>query len=269
MENTPLPASSENVPEQRKEVTMKFGKEVLIIASAILLGSLLISGSILSMNRGGVVPVKTGVGTDTAVAPTPTDPTDTNATANIDDDALLGSKGKAKVAIIEFSDLECPFCKRFHADTFDTLVKDYVDTGKAILVARDFPLSFHDPVASTEAAVAECVRKEKGDAAYFSFTKGVYQNTVANGKGLAAGKLDELVRTVGANPTKVNACAETDAIKQEIAKDIADGQKAGISGTPSFIIGTLDADGNVTGERIVGALPIDGFKATIEKYLAQ
>lgn len=269
MENTPLPVSPENASEQGKEVTMKFGKEVLIIASAILLGSLLISGSILSMNRGGAIPLKTGTGTDTAVAPTPTDQSDTSATTSIDDDPILGAKGKAKVAIIEFSDFECPFCKRFHADTFDTLIKDYVDTGKAILVARDFPLSFHDPVASVEAAVAECVRKEKGDGAYFSFAKGVYENTVANGKGLAAGKLDELVRTVGANTTRVNACAETDAIKQEIAKDVADGQKAGISGTPSFIIGTLDADGNVTGERIVGALPIDGFKATIEKYLAK
>ena len=146
-------------------------------------------------------------------------------------------------------------------------MKDYVDTGKAVITFRDFPLSFHDPKATEEAAIAECVGKEKGDKAYFAFGKEVYANTQANGQGLPAGKLDELIRKAGAHPKKVNACAVTSAVKDEIAKDIADGEKAGISGTPSFVIGVLNPDGTVTGERIVGALPLSGFKDAIEKYL--
>ena len=58
-------------------------------------------------------------------------------------------------------------------------------------------------------------------------------------------------------------------IKDEIAKDLANGQTAGISGTPSFVIGVVDGKGNVTGERIVGALPIADFKKVVDKYLAQ
>ena len=270
MEKSENPVTEEVVAkkEESKEVR-KMTRDALAISSAILLGSLIIAGAILSswgpiQGQGKNAPLAAGeenaAGNEGALE-------DTKATTTLDDDPVLGDKTKAKVAIVEFSDYECPFCKRFHAETFDKLVKDYVDTGKAIIVARDFPLSFHDPKATDEAALAECVGKEKGDAAYFAFGKAIYTNTQTNGKGLVEGKLDELIKTAGANVTSVKACAATEAVKSEITKDLADGQKAGISGTPSFVIGTLDANGNVTGERVVGALQYDGFKAVIDKYL--
>ncbi len=242
----------------------KFGKDALLIAGAILLTGLIIAGSIVAAVQKSA-PAAPVVVKDAALAPEAAP--DSNAVASLDDDPVLGDKKKAKVAIVEFSDYECPFCQRFHKETFDKLVKDYVDTGKAVIAFRDFPLSFHEPNASLEAGVANCVRKEKGDKAYFSFSQGLFENTISNGKGLPAGKLDELIRKAGANPTTVNACAASDAVKQEIAKDLEDGAAAGISGTPSFVIGTLNADGSVTGERIVGAVPIDSFKTAIEKYL--
>ncbi|OGI14527.1 MAG: hypothetical protein A3E38_01595 [Candidatus Moranbacteria bacterium RIFCSPHIGHO2_12_FULL_54_9] len=243
----------------------KFGKDALLVAAAILLASLIIAGAIVAA-IGKPVSGPTAANKDAAQAPAAA-PTDSNATTSLDDDPVLGDKTKAKVAIVEFSDYECPFCQRFHKETFDKLVKDYVDTGKAVIAFRDFPLSFHEPNASMEAATATCVRKEKGDKAYFAFSQGLFENTISNGKGLPAGKLDELIRKAGANPGTVTACAASDEAKQEIAKDIEDGGKAGVSGTPSFIVGTLNADGTVTGERIVGAVPLDGFKTAIEKYL--
>ncbi len=245
----------------------KYMKEILLLSGAILLGSLIISGSILTL-----VPIKSSqVAAKPAdtVAPTPTEEMPTNVTVSIDDDAVLGDKGKAKVAIVEFTDYECPFCKRFHTDTFDTLVKEYVDTGKAIIVTRDYPLSFHDPKATEAAAVAECIRKEKGDASYFAFAKGYYQGTQTNGKGMPAGKVEALIAKMGANTKTVMTCAESEVVRGEIAKDTADGNAVGISGTPSFVIGTFDASGNVTGERVVGALQTDGFKSKIEQYLAK
>lgn len=245
-----------------------FGKDALLVAGAVLLAGLIIAGAIVSVAQ--------KVSFTTTAQPAAKDaarlalidvPTDTTAVVSLDDDPILGDKGKAKVAIVEFSDYECPFCKQFHADTFDKLVKEYVDTGKAVLAFRDFPLSFHDPIATVEAGVAECVRKAKGDKAYFDFGKLLYQNTQANGKGLIAGKLDELIGQAGANVKTVTACAATDAVKQEIAKDIADGGKAGVTGTPSFVIGTLGSDGTVTGEIVVGARPLENFKAVVDKYL--
>lgn len=251
---------------EEKRFEFEFGKDAMLVAGAILLASLIIAGSIVATSQ--KFTAEAPVAKDTAqTAPTVPGKEDTNATTSLDDDAVLGDKKKAPVAIVEFSDYECPFCKKFHQDTFDKLVKEYADTGKAVISFRDFPLSFHDPNATLEAATAECVRREKGDKAYFSFGKAVYEGTQANGKGLGEGKLDELIRKAGANPASVNACAGSEAIKQEIAKDIADGGKAGISGTPSFIIGKLDADGTVTGERIVGAVPMSNFKETVEKYM--
>lgn len=255
--------TSEMPTTQAKEP--KFGKDALLIAGSILLSSLIIAVSMMAVLK---VPAGTSaIDAETQNVPLPGEPESTDASTTIDDDPVLGDKKKAKVAIVEFSDFECPFCQRFHKETFDDLVKEYVDTGKAVMVSRDFPLSFHEPNASKEAGLANCVAKQKGDKAYFTFTQGVYENTLSNGQGLPAGKLDGLLRQVGANASSVNTCAETDAVKEEIKKDIASGQEAGVSGTPSFIIGTLDADGNVTGERVVGALPIDGFKAVIDKYL--
>jgi thiol-disulfide isomerase/thioredoxin len=157
---TPSHGEHTSIPEK------KFMKEALLVSGAILLGCLIISGSILTL-----VPMKQSpkavADQPTNAAPTPEE-IPTNVTVSIDDDAILGDKTKAKVAIVEFTDYECPFCKRFHTDTFDTLVKDYVDTGKAIIVTRDYPLSFHDPKATEAASYAECVRKEKGDLAKYT-----------------------------------------------------------------------------------------------------
>lgn len=255
------------ITETKKECCREEKKKpcinALVVSGAIILGSLIIASAILFVANPKQVSAPKNIDT----APTAADPSDTNAVTSLDDDAVLGDTSKAKVAIVEFSDYECPFCKRFHQETFDKLVKEFVDTGKAVISFRDFPLSFHDPVASQEAALAECVRKEKGDKAYFSFGQALYANTQTNGKGLPAGKMDELIAKAGANVKTVTACASTDAIKQEIQKDLSDGQKADVSGTPSFIIGTLDKDGNVKGEKVVGAMPFETLKTTVEKYL--
>jgi protein-disulfide isomerase len=109
---------------------------------------------------------------------------DKSAKVGIDDDPILGDKDKAKVAIVEFSDFECPFCQRFHNDTFNELVENYVDNGKAIYVYRDFPLDFHEPKASEAASAANCVQKVAGDEKYFEFSKLYYERTKSNGDGL-------------------------------------------------------------------------------------
>ena len=260
-------STTENVSETVVVSEKKLAKEALLLSGSILLGALIIAGSVLTLASKGQVAADTNQAANNQAA-APAEP-DVNVTTSIDNDPVLGDKKKAKVAIVEFTDYECPFCKRFHTDTFDALVKDYVDTGKAIIVTRDFPLSFHDPKATEAAALAECVRKEKGDAGYFAFAKSYYQNTLTNGKGLPEGKQAELIGKVGANAKSVAACAATDAVKEEIKKDVAAGSTVGISGTPSFVIGTLSADGTVTGERLVGALPTDGFKQKIDMYLTK
>lgn len=105
-------------------------------------------------------------------------------TVSIDDDPIQGDKKKAKVALVEFSDYECPFCQKFHKETLDEITQKYVDTGKIIHVYRDFPLSFHEPKASEAAVAANCVKEVAGDDKYFEFGKLYYEHTKSNGEGL-------------------------------------------------------------------------------------
>src|SRR3989344_3394454 len=65
------------------------------------------------------------------------------AAATADDDPVLGNQN-AKVTIIEFSDYQCPFCRKFWTDTLPQIKKNYIDTGKVKLVYRDYPLDFHE-----------------------------------------------------------------------------------------------------------------------------
>lgn len=238
-----------------------------IIAGAILLGSLIIAATLLVS-----VKPKTGVANTDTTQPTAAAPQvapgNTNATVSIENAPLMGDKTKAKMAIVEFSDYECPFCKQFHQDTFDQIVKDYVTTGKAVIAYRNFPLPFHEPKASIAAETAQCVRSAKGDTAYFAFGKAYFKATQANGKGLPDGTtLDSLITAAGANAGSVDQCATSEKFKAQIQKDQADGQAAGVSGTPSFVIGKLGSDGKVTGELLVGAQPYVQFKTTLDKYL--
>lgn len=108
---------------------------------------------------------------------------DGTSVIEVGDDPVKGS-AKAKVAIVEFSDFECPFCQSFHQSTYPEIISNYVDLNKVIYVYKDFPLSFHDPVATEEAMAATCVQEMKGDEAFFEFAQAIYENTATNGEGV-------------------------------------------------------------------------------------
>ena len=186
---------------------------------------------------------------------------------NLDDDAVLGS-ADAPVTIIEFSDYECPFCKSYFTNTFPNIKKDYVDTGKVKIVFRDFPLGFHDPLATTEAMAVECARKQGGDKVYFEFHDKVFAKTNSNGNGLLVTDLYTIATDLGLNSTELQNCVESKEFEEEVKADLAYGSSIGISGTPSFYIGK-SGDKTIKGELIVGAQPFATFQQAIDKYLEQ
>ncbi len=247
--------------KERMSFFTRVSADAWVVAVAIIVASLFVVAAMMPSKS---APKNAAVADEAAPTEAPVAP---KGETTIDNDPIMGDAKKAKVAIVEFSDFECPFCKKFHQDSFQVLVDKYVKTGKAIVVSRDLPLPFHDPMATTNAGIANCVGKEKGNEAYFAFTKELYANTQTNGKGLPAGKLDSLITAQGLNVAAVKACAETEEVKTEIAKDIEAANSVGIEGTPSFIVGTLDDKGNVKGEVVVGAQPVAAFEKIIDKYL--
>lgn len=216
---------------------------------------------------------ESGTGTKTSVA---TDNTDTidkaviegqAGSTTIDDDPYLGDKSKAKVAIVEFTDFECPFCQRHHLQTYPSLIREYVNSGKVIYVQRDLPLSFHDPVATNQAIAAECIDKQLGREKYFEFGDLVFTNTSTNGAGVGGRDvLAEYASNVGADVTKFLSCYDNKETADEVAKDLSDATAAGVNGTPGFIIGVLDGD-NVDGVIVSGAQPLTTFQQVIDEQL--
>ena len=142
--NTTNPGPSEPNPPQSKSFLDKY-----FLAISILVAALLISGSILISNSRDGSPsegAKIQAGSWVLV----------NVSA--DDDPFLGNP-KAKVRIIEFSDFQCPFCRKFWEESFAEIKKDYIDTGKVMMVFRDFPLDFH-PAATPSAQGGGCAQEQ-------------------------------------------------------------------------------------------------------------
>lgn len=187
--------------------------------------------------------------------------------ASIDDDPIMGNKNTARIAIIEFSDFECPFCERFWSQTLPQIKENYIDTDKAIFVYRDFPLPFHDPAATQEANAVECARKLGGDKAYFQFHDQIYKQTPGNGTGISESNLIKIGTDLGLNAESLTTCIRNEEFAAEIKKDIADAAQVGINGTPGFVIGILSPDGQVEGEVLSGAQPYANFAQVIDRLL--
>ncbi len=162
-----------------------------------------------------------------------------------DDDPVLGDKD-APVTMIEFSDYECPFCRRHFNDTYPKLVSNYVNTGKLKIVYRDLvSVAAHDPWATKEAIAANCARDQGGDSVYFKYHDLVFQNTQSNGAGLKDGEegIYNLAKSLNLDADEFKACYTEEKFKEEVAKDIADAHALGIYGTPSFLINGTFVEG--------------------------
>lgn len=218
------------------------------------------------LEKGTVAGVAQGANNNQPAAPAAQAPQVTKGVASIDDDPILGDKN-APVTIIEFSDYECPFCKRHFDSTHPELIKKYIDTGKVKLVFRDFPLSFHEPMASKEAIAATCARDQGGDKKYFEFHDEIFKRTTSNGNGLDDAKIQTIASDLKLNINTFKSCLSDTAKADEVKKDIADGTAAGASGTPTFLIGKSTSDGKIDGDLVVGAQPFAAFQAVIDPLL--
>lgn len=157
-----------------------------------------------------------------------------------EDENIYGNKN-AKVALIEYSDFECPYCKTFHK-TAQQVVDE--SEGNLKWVFRHFPLESIHFKARTSAIASECVAREGGNEKFWEFSNMIFEG-VAQDEGSLAAAASEL----GVNITECLANSETNDLVEE---DIQSGFAAGITGTPGNII--LNEE---TGDAVLipGALP--------------
>ena len=171
----------------------------------------------------------------------------------------LGST-TAPVVIVEFSDLQCPYCRRFHQQTLPWLRKEYIDTGKVRFESRDYPLEFHAQ-ALAAALLARCAARE---GKFWELREAVFG---VQGS-LAVDGLDQAAKTVGLSAEQRARC-ESDAAEttKAIRAETDAGQAIGVRGTPSFLIGRV-VNGKIEGTLLVGAGLPETFRKRIDPLLA-
>lgn len=165
----------------------------------------------------------------------------------------------AQITLIEYSDFECPFCKKFHAT-----MKEVFDAypGKIKWIYRHYPLSFHAN-AGKEAEAAECAYELGGHDKFWQYSDKVYERTTSNGTGFALADLPKLAVELGLNKAAFEKCLNSNKYASYVAKSLQDGQTAGVRGTPGTII--LSAKGEPL--LVKGALPLNMMKDLVDKAL--
>ncbi len=173
-------------------------------------------------------------------------------------DHVRGDKN-AKLTWIEYSDTECPFCKRFHP-TMLKMIDEY--KGKVKWVYRHYPLSFHQN-AQKEDEASECANELGGNDAFWRYLDKIFERTTSNGTGFALDQLVPLAKELGLNEAKFKSCLDSGKYAAHVQADMTGGSNAGVNGTPgSFLIGK---DGKV--QLISGAVPYEQVKAAIDAAL--
>ena len=167
----------------------------------------------------------------------------------------------AELSLIEYSDFECPFCKRSHP-TARKAVDEY--GGRVNWVYRHYPLGFHNPEAQKEAEASECAAHLGGNESFWRYTDTLYLRTRSNGKGLPMSGLVPLAGELGLDEAAFKNCLDSGKFTKRVTEDFAEGQSIGITGTPGNVL--LN---NRTGKvRLVsGAVPFARLKAQIGELL--
>ncbi len=175
-------------------------------------------------------------------------------------DHIFGSPD-AEISLIEYSDFECPFCKRFHP-TPGKLVEEY--KGKVNWVYRHFPLGFHNPAAQKEAEASECAAELGGNTVFWKYTDALYKHTKSNGKGISEEKMISLAADMGINKESFNKCRNSGKYSSKVKADYDEGVSIGITGTPGLVI-LHNKTGQVRFR--AGAYPASEFRALIDDLL--
>jgi len=158
---------------------------------------------------------------------------------------------RAPVLMVEFSDFQCPFSKRFYEDTLPKIEKEYITTGKVRFAYRDFPLASHN-LARQAALACRCAGKQ--DRYWQMFDK------LIRGPSLAPESINKYAQELGLNLKNFSRCLGDKGVAAELGKDLSDAAKFGLRGTPAFF---------VNGRLSVGARPFEAFKELIEQELGR
>jgi protein-disulfide isomerase len=173
------------------------------------------------------------------------------------DRPVLGSED-APVTVVEFTDYQCPFCRRFVESTFPDLKREFIDTGKVRWLVQDLPLAFH-PNARGAGQAAHCAGEQ---GSFWPMRDMLFRNSAR----LDPASIRGYARVLDLDMGAFDACIEAERYTEAMDRDSASAQKLRITGTPTFVIGRSDGE-RLSGRVIVGAQAIAVFRGEIRRLL--
>lgn len=221
-------------PTHAVPATPKTGSP-LAIPIAILIGFAMIAGSIIYIGgSSGLTNTQPATNTadkqpsDDLLGPTG-DVRPVDATDNI------RGNPNAPIMIVEYSDYDCPFCKRFHEDTMMPIIEKYGASGQVAWVYRHFPIEQLHPNAPQIAAAAECVAELGGNEAFWTFSDLIFGDRSTNQPTNVAA-LPEYAVTAGIDAAAYEECVESGRTRDNVTADFQDAVNAGAQGTPYSLV---------------------------------
>ena len=229
----------ETLPSQNPVESVPKTDNTQKIVGAILLAGLMVAGAILLKGNRAPSPIPEEGNGDSAGA--------TQIRPVSKDDHIKGNLN-AKIVIVEYSDLECPFCKAFHG----TMQRVIENNKNVAWVYRHYPIPQLHSKAIREAEATECAWEQGGNDAFWKYTDRIFEITPSN-DGLPESELPKIAGELRLDVAAFNVCLESGKFKAKIQADVEDGARAGVRGTPaSFIV----YKGKVVAE-IPGAQPYE------------
>jgi protein-disulfide isomerase len=176
-----------------------------------------------------------------------------NIEMSLDDtDPILGNPD-ARITVVEYSDMECPYCQRLHkAGTIKQVVEG--SGGEVNASFRHFPLQqIHGQLAIEAAIAAECVQMNAGDEAFFAMVGSYFERTQSGGDGTGTPLTQFAAEQTGVDKEAISACMESDEARQRVSSDFETGRSQGIQSTPSMVVYNRDTGETRTVRGAVGA----------------
>ena len=212
-----------------------------------VLKSLLVTGTAVALVGGGVFALRHGTTPARAAEQTKFSMDEMMAPSALPD--VVQGKADAPVTIVEYASMTCPHCAHFHATVFPWLVKNYIDTGKAKFILREFPL---DPLAAAAFMLARCGGPEKRNAVT-DLLFDQQQSWAYNDKPLEA--LYNSMKLTGMSKDQFDTCLKNQKLQDQVY-EVSDrgGKTFGVSATPTFFVNGEKLTGEVTQESLAKML---------------
>ncbi len=236
-------ANKKKLPDQQPFTDTLFYLLIVVAFAAGLLAGFLIWGQ---QSNADTAAVESEAAAN--VGPTPTQQI-VRYQVSVDDDPSLGPDD-APITIIEFSDYQCPYCRRWAEQVEKQLLEAYGD--KIRFVYRDFPLTQIHDQAFAAAEAANCAGEQ---GKYWEYHDALF----AQKYGLGQDAYLQYAQDIGLDVDQFAECLKTHRYKDEVQADLDEAMQIGVRSTPTFFI---------NGIAVVGAQPLEVFQSLIDKELA-